>query len=231
MKKIPISNDDIKKMIVDYEENQLTTRGLKDKYGIPRKRILTILHENNVNVRSFGRKYLGGKSESDKRFYRKNKKKRLKHSSDWAKENREHLREYHKKWREENKEQWLETKRNYERNRKASDPIYKLIANFRTAIYTNLKENNTEKNGHYFEILGYTPTELKEHLEKQFIGGICYDMSWENYGEWHVDHIIPISSFNFTSIYDEDFKKCWSLSNLQPLWGPDNIKKSNKIIL
>jgi len=231
MKKIKITNQTINDIIFDYTEKLMSSNNLHIKYNVPKKRVLEILHSNNVNIRSSGRKYLGGKSESDKRFYKKNKKKRLQHSTDWAKENREHLREYHKKWREENVNHVREYRNNYERTRKSSDPIYKLIANFRTAIWTNLKENNTEKNGHYFEILGYTLTELKEHLEKQFINGICYGMSWENYGEWHVDHIIPISSFNFTSIYDEDFKKCWSLSNLQPLWGPDNIKKSNKIIL
>ena len=54
-------------------------------------------------------------------------------------------------------------------------------------------------------------------------------MSWNNYGKWHVDHIIPISSFKFESIHDVEFKKCWSLDNLQPLWGSENIIKSNKL--
>jgi hypothetical protein len=53
-------------------------------------------------------------------------------------------------------------------------------------------------------------------------------MTWENYGEWHVDHIKPISSFTFETCEDEEFKICWSLDNLQPMWGIENIKKGNK---
>ena len=55
-------------------------------------------------------------------------------------------------------------------------------------------------------------------------------MSWDNYGEWHIDHILPDSSFYYVSTEDDEFKKCWALSNLQPLWAIDNLKKSNKII-
>ena len=73
--------------------------------------------------------------------------------------------------------------------------------------------------------MDYTPNELIEHLERQFIDGI----NWENYGEWDIDHIRPISSFIFKSSEDEEFKKCWSLENLQPMWGIDNIKKGNKL--
>ena len=55
-------------------------------------------------------------------------------------------------------------------------------------------------------------------------------MTWDNYGEWHVDHIKPITYFNICEIGDEEFMKCWSLNNLQPMWGEDNIRKSNKIL-
>ena len=55
-------------------------------------------------------------------------------------------------------------------------------------------------------------------------------MSWDNYGKWHIDHIIPIDFFIFTKPEDQEFQYCWSLNNLQPLWRLDNIKKSNKII-
>jgi hypothetical protein len=55
-------------------------------------------------------------------------------------------------------------------------------------------------------------------------------MTWKNYGKWHIDHIRPISSFKITGIDCEDFKKCWSLSNLQPLWAFDNLSKGTKLI-
>ncbi|MFH1762494.1 MAG: HNH endonuclease, partial [bacterium] len=54
-------------------------------------------------------------------------------------------------------------------------------------------------------------------------------MAWKNYGEWHVDHIIPRSVFNYEKAEDVDFKRCWALDNLQPLWGIENISKGNKL--
>ena len=65
-----------------------------------------------------------------------------------------------------------------------------------------------------------------EHLEKQFMD----NMTWDNYGKWHVDHIQPISSFNIKAIGDNEFMRCWSLGNLQPLWGPDNLSKGIKLL-
>ena len=143
-----------------------------------------------------------------------------------ANKNKEHLKQYIKEYRKNNVDKIRQIKRDYERYRKASDPAYKLISNFRTAIYQVLKENNVEKNKHYFDILKYTPEELISHLEKQFTDS----MTWENYGEWHVDHRMPISSFVFESVDDDSFIKCWSLENLQPMWGKDNIVKGNNII-
>ena len=54
-------------------------------------------------------------------------------------------------------------------------------------------------------------------------------MSWDNYGEWHVDHKLPITHFNIVEMGDDEFMKCWALGNLQPMWGVENIRKSNKI--
>lgn len=75
-------------------------------------------------------------------------------------------------------------------------------------------------------LVGYTVTQLKKHLEKQFKPG----MTWGNYGTyWHIDHKIPIAAFNFTCPEDIDFKRCWALSNLRPLWKYENISKGAKV--
>lgn len=74
-------------------------------------------------------------------------------------------------------------------------------------------------------MVDYTVEELRAHLERQFLRG----MGWHNAGEWHIDHIIPVSSFNYTSPDDLEFKRCWALANLRPLWGRDNIRKSNRV--
>ncbi|WP_144340249.1 HNH endonuclease [Sinorhizobium sp. BJ1] len=78
-----------------------------------------------------------------------------------------------------------------------------------------------------FEILGYTSEQLKRHIEAQFVDG----MTWGNWGirGWHIDHIVPLTAFNYETPDDPDFKKAWALSNLQPLWAADNIRKSNRM--
>jgi len=86
---------------------------------------------------------------------------------------------------------------------------------------SGIKESKSWEN-----LVDYKLEDLIKHLEQKFKDG----MSWENYGEWHIDHIKPVSSFTIDDVDSEDFKKCWSLENLQPLWAYDNIKKSNKII-
>lgn len=86
---------------------------------------------------------------------------------------------------------------------------------------------NGNKGGRHWEsLVGYTLEQLKDHLESLFQSG----MLWDNYGfyGWHIDHKRPISSFSFTEPEDEEFKQCWALENLQPLWAEDNIKKSDK---
>ena len=226
MKKIIFDQITIDEIIRLYNEEMLGSPTISQKIGVHKTVIVRVLKENGVKVGKSGRKFRGGKSESNKRYYEKNKTKISKYFSDWSKKNREYLNTYHQKWREKNIDRHRKNKRNYERTRKANDPLYKLISNFRTAIYQVLKENNVEKNGHYFDILKYTPEELISHLEKQFKDG----MTWDNYGEWHVDHIKAISLHNIKEIGDEEFMKCWSLNNLQPMWGQENIRKSNKIL-
>ncbi len=72
------------------------------------------------------------------------------------------------------------------------------------------------------ELLGCTIDELKRYLEQQFKEG----MTWDNYGEWHVDHIKPCASFNFFN--ENEQKECFHFTNLQPLWAEDDMKKHDK---
>ena len=214
--------DDIVKM---YNEENLGSHFISQKTGLSRPTILRILKDNGVDMKPSGRRNVGGKQVSDKRWREKNKEYISNKSKTWYEQNKEHRKEYLKEYREKNIDKIRQIKRDYERNRKASDPLYKLITNFRTAIWTVLKESNVDKYGHYFDVLQYSPEELINHLEKQFNDG----MTWENYGKWHVDHKLPITSFNIQEMGDSEFIKCWALDNLQPMWGDENIKKSNKL--
>ena len=85
----------------------------------------------------------------------------------------------------------------------------------------------TGKQGRPWETLvGYTREELMEHLESQFQDG----MSWDNYGEWHIDHVVLLAYFDYASVDDVEFKDAWSLDNLQPLWAFDNQSKGARYI-
>lgn len=110
--------------------------------------------------------------------------------------------------------------------KEAKNPMKKIHNTISTTVRRSLKDG--KNNISVFKILGYSLQELKTHLEKQFQPG----MTWENYGlhGWHIDHKIPKAVFNFETIHDLDFKKCWKLSNLQPLWAVDNLKKQAKLI-
>lgn len=108
-------------------------------------------------------------------------------------------------------------------------PEYILRKNVSCQIRKGLKNNGFSKNKRSaWQKLPYTSEELKNHLESLFESW----MTWGNYGScWHIDHIIPQSSFPYKSMDDVSFQQCWALSNLRPLKAIDNLKKSNKCYL
>lgn len=102
------------------------------------------------------------------------------------------------------------------------NPQFKLHSNTSRAIHKALGDKGGKG---WEELVGYTSEQLKLHIERQFLRG----MGWHNYGrgtgKWHIDHIVPQSAFSFTSPDDPDFRACWALTNLRPLWGEKNISK------
>lgn len=73
----------------------------------------------------------------------------------------------------------------------------------------------------WFRLVGWNMPEFRAHMEPLFEEG----MSWSNHGDWHIDHVKPVSYFEFDDFNDKGFKKCWDLSNLQPLWALENLSK------
>lgn len=118
----------------------------------------------------------------------------------------------------------------YMKERRDKNPTVKISNAMSAGINYQLRKNNRS----WTSILGYTLDDLMQHLEKQFVEG----MSWDNYGlykkngprTWHMDHIIPVTAFTFTSYEDEQFKQCYALPNLRPLWADLNIAKGNKYV-
>jgi len=225
-KKIMIPEEEVTKIVKLYVEDKIGTPTLSKMFNYHKSIINRTLKENGINVDTPGRRFLGGKKISDAKYYKNNKNKIVDNNKKWSQKNREHLKDYHSKWRELNRENVNEKSKNWSKKRCDSDPQYKLNKNIRTAINISLKEKNIKKYGKTFDYLPYTLEELVEHLEIQFKEG----MSWENYGDWHVDHITPLSNFSFTNIENESFDECWSLSNLQPMWAKENMSKNNRII-
>jgi len=108
-------------------------------------------------------------------------------------------------------------------NRRKRNVGLRIHESMSSMIYLALKE---KKNRYKWEdLVGYTCKDLMTHLESQFKDG----MSWDNKGKWHIDHIIPRSRFHFDSPEDTEFKQCWALNNLQPLWAEDNLAKRNRV--
>jgi hypothetical protein len=165
----------------------------------------------------------------------------------WRDTNREDIREYHRNYRGKHKESLLMKKRenrekrgkdewNYKNREKINarrtilrqtNPNYKLRDILRNRVRAVLKENNIEKNLKSNELLGCSVDEARKYIESLWLEG----MSWDNHGfgdnKWHIDHIIPCASFDLTN--EEQQKKCFHYTNLQPLWQPDNLTKGNKI--
>lgn len=102
-------------------------------------------------------------------------------------------------------------------NKKAHcrQPKYRISRNIAQGISKSL---HTGKEGYWESVVGYTLAKLKKHLERRFKPG----MTWANYGQWHIDHIRPVASFDFSSTDSEAFRQCWALKNLRPLWAREN---------
>lgn len=124
---------------------------------------------------------------------------------------------------ERNKSEIAKNKRRQrEQDRRIADPKFildgRMSANIRSAI-------RSAKAGRKWETLvGYNLGDLMLHLERQFTRG----MRWENIGDWHIDHIVPKAAFNYSSDDEDDFRACWALTNLRPLWASENCRKWNK---
>lgn len=122
-------------------------------------------------------------------------------------------------WRKANPERRRAASRNEARRNTVA---YKLNQRIGVSLRTYLRGR---KGGSRTEaIVGYTLLELHAHIERQFLRG----MSWDNMGEWHIDHIVPLCAFEFDGPDDPEVKRAWGLANLRPIWARDNIAKNGK---
>jgi len=190
--------------------------------------------KNSEKLSERSRKYYRDNSEKLKKSHRKYWKKYYENN---IKKLKEKVQIYYKKHPEKIIERRNRYKKYYQKNlveirkkyrkygaKRRLNLTFRLSNAMSTLIWYSLKGN---KNGHHWEILvNFTLADLKLHLEKLFKPG----MSWNNYGKWHIDHVIPVSWWEFKSYNDKEFKQCWALCNLQPLWANENSSKGNRVV-
>jgi hypothetical protein len=126
-----------------------------------------------------------------------------------------------KKWQSENKIRRRETLRAWAAMKQATDSWWKLRKNLSTRIWWALRAKKCGSSN-VLRLLGCSVEVLKVHLAAQFLPG----MTWENYGDWHIDHIRPCASFDLTQ--PDQQRACFNYTNLQPLWAKDNLSKGAK---
>jgi len=174
--------------------------------------------ENNKNfVNELKREWsnsLKGK-EQKKKYYQNNSEKIKEKVSKYRVDNIDIIKERESKKRRSDK--YKRYRSNYIKNHKIKFPHLYV---WRSILRNSLKRLNGKKSSRTIDLLGYSADDLKRHIESLFKEG----MSWDNYGEWHVDHIKPVSLFNV----DDDISIVNSLENLQPLWAFENLSKGNK---
>lgn len=187
------------------------------------------------------------KKQYQQEYYRNNKEKIKKKNREYYKANKEKIREQQKRYYDENKDRVSESHaRYYSANREKvrayqeryyrkykdiihtrrmsklhSSPYERMIKNLRTRLssFVRYKSKKTK------ELIGCDREHFMRHLEVQFKEG----MTWDNYGEWVLDHHIPITAFNLEN--KKEFEACWHFSNIKPMWARDNMRKGNRICL
>ena len=143
----------------------------------------------------------------------------------WKKNNPEKMKKYRIKWNEKNIGYYNEYLKQYFKQKYKQDLKFNLNRKISTRIVESLKRNKT---GRQWEtIVGYTLEDLIKRLKKTMPKGY----NWQDFiqGKLHIDHIIPISAFNFDCPEHIDFKNCWALENLRLLPAKENLIKGNKL--
>jgi hypothetical protein len=152
---------------------------------------------------------------ANRRRYAENAEKRREYRARYYRENPEVIQ----RWRDANPDKV----RQYDAKRRSTPK-----GRVDDAMSANIREclKGAKAGWRWEALVGYTVADLMAHLEKHFLDG----MSWENYGpEWHIDHVIPKSVFNYQTPEHIDFRRCWGLENLRPLWATANMVKHAKL--
>ena len=226
-----------------YERNQEQVKANRKTYYLKNKEKI------RESCKTQYRKNKKERSIKERNCYRENREKFLDADKIYREKNKEKINEYLKLYRKNNKEKISDgAKASYQKHRekrlkstqaygqqpdvklkinarikqrRTLDPNFKLCLILRNQLYQHLKINKTKKSKSALHLVGCCISTLRKHIECQWLPG----MSWDNYTQrgWHVDHIIPVNTFDLTK--EEEQKKCFHYSNLRPLWAIDNLSR------
>lgn len=216
----------------NYHKNKLAKDGLDNRCKYCCKQYKKQHRLDNLSTYKQKRKAAHEKIKDDIEF----KKSKAIYDKLYALKNKSKIRMRDKIYRQKTKDKRNAINRVRLQNKRKNDLLFKLKTNISNYIRDCLKSKKMGRS--YKQFISYEIIDLIKHLESKFTSG----MTWENYGEWHIDHIIPVSSFDFNN--ETEIITCWSLENLQPLWatteiamsyGEDetyigNIEKGNKVL-
>lgn len=163
----------------------------------------------NCNAKAYRLRNLDKVKESKAKYSKNNRKKITKAVTIWRDKNKDKMKQYRQNRKEKDAKYW--------KNRRSEDIIFKLKNTLRNRLNSAIKNN--QKAGSAVSDLGCSIEEFKVYIQKLF----QEDMNWDNHGEWHIDHIKPLDSFDL--INREELLKACHYTNLQPLWAKDNLKK------
>lgn len=164
----------------------------------------------------YDKKYNDSRKEKMKEYYLNNKEELKKKAREYYINNSELIKSNQKKYSSINKE----NRNLYLREKKKNDHLFNLTIKIRNLIYITIYNGGFSKKSKTTDILGCSYEEFKSYIQEQFVEG----MTWENYGEWHLDHKTPIS----WAETEEQIYELNRYTNFQPLWASDNLSKGNK---
>jgi len=147
------------------------------------------------------------KRKSDKNWYLNNKDRKMHSNANWKQKNTERVKLWY---------------REYKQNREKKDICFKIANRLRTRLWYALRAKKINTKTNFSKNLGCSVLDLKLYLENLFQPG----MTWDNYGEWEIDHIKPIHKFDLTD--PEELKEACRYTNLQPLWAKDHKNKTKQ---
>ena len=138
----------------------------------------------------------------------------------WNIKNPEKVKQCKRKERIKNSERYKKYYKNYKKQRELNDILFLLKERIGCLIRNSTKKYY--KNSRAVNILKIEISKFRDYIESQFLE----NMSWENYGEWELDHKVPVS----LAENQDEFLKLNHYSNFRPLWKKENISKSNKLL-